>query len=66
MDDRHSEVEGEAEREVTFTPRELEMIAEARAQAAIEGTIPWEEAKAWILSLGTSAERPMPEPRKHV
>ncbi len=47
-----------------LSPRERAMVAEAEASVARDGTIPWDEARAWLESLGTGAPLPMPLPRK--
>ena len=49
---------------IVFTPRELEMIAEAEEEVERLGTIPAEEVFAWVESLGADAPLPMPLPRK--
>ena len=49
---------------IVFTPRELEMIAEAEEEVEQLGTIPAEEVFAWVESLGTDARCPCPLPRK--
>jgi hypothetical protein len=48
-----------------FTPRELEMIAEAEADVAAGRVIPWDDVKAWMDSWGTENELPPPEPPMH-
>jgi predicted transcriptional regulator len=42
--------------------REAELIAEAEAEADAGLLIPAAEVNAWIDSLGTANERPMPQP----
>jgi hypothetical protein len=43
--------------------REAELIEEARASIAREGTIPFEEIEAWVNSWGTANPLPKPTPR---
>ena len=43
---------------------EAELIDEARASVAREGTIPFEEIEAWVNSWGTPNPLPKPTPRK--
>ncbi len=50
--------------EITFTPRELEMIAEAEASIEAVGTIPAEEVWTWLESLGTDSPLPKAQSRK--
>ena len=65
MDDQPQPVPHDAEEvEVAFTQRELEMIAEAEASVAQDGTIPGDEVHAWLDSLFTPNPLPAPEPRK--
>jgi hypothetical protein len=44
--------------------REAELIEEARASVARDGTIPFEEIEAWVNSWGTPNPLPKPTPRK--
>jgi predicted transcriptional regulator len=48
------------------TAREAELIAEAEAEADAGLLIPAVEVNAWIDSLGTAKERPLPQPAKPI
>ena len=44
--------------------REAKLIEDARASVARAGTVPFEEAEAWVESWDTPNELPTPRPRK--
>ena len=49
-----------AEKELRLA-REAELIAEARASVAVGRVVPFEAVSAWIDSLGTDHELPVPQ-----
>ena len=49
--------------EVSFTADEIAGIEAAIEDARINGTIPYEEVRAWLDSLDTDTPLPEPQPR---
>jgi predicted transcriptional regulator len=60
---QHERSETATERHVRLA-REAELIAQAEAEADAGLLIPAAEANAWIDSLGTANELPLPQPAK--
>jgi predicted transcriptional regulator len=50
---------------VTFTAEEIAGIEEALADFEANGSVPYEEVKAWLDSLDTASPLPEPQPRKY-
>jgi hypothetical protein len=65
MDDRPLLSGAEDDAAYVLSPRERAMAAAAEASVARDGTIPWEQTRAWVTSLLTPNPLPMPLPRKH-
>jgi hypothetical protein len=53
-----------ADQAYVLSPRERAMVEAAEASVERDGTIPWDETRVWLKSLGTDAPLPMPLPRK--
>jgi hypothetical protein len=62
MDERPA-FEHDADEEISFSPRELEMIAEARASFERGDYVEWSDMKAWLESRGAGHDLPPPKVR---